>query len=264
MKVSIIIPVYNGADYIEETVQSCLTQSYLDLEIIAIDDGSKDNSYEILNRFKLQGIKVLTNGDNQGLAKTINFGVSQSSGEIVLVLGQDDILHPNHVSTKIKSFRGNVVLVHSASNVVDKNGTSTNRINGPGRRLPFKSKLFSYYVSSYNCISSCGLLFRKDAFERVKGWDESYKNYGEWLLWIKLSREGDVHFDNSITSDYRVHESNISHSFSRVEIKLGLTKYKNDIITYVNRNSGFRVRLFVKCFNLIQKLYLKFRDDSFR
>jgi glycosyltransferase involved in cell wall biosynthesis len=264
MKVTIIIPVYNGAKYIEETIQSCLSQSYCDLEVIAIDDSSKDNSYEILNKYKSRGVKVLNNDHNQGLAKTINLGVSESKGEVILILGQDDILHQGHISRKIEMFLNNVVFVHSASNVIDKDGASTHRVNCPGRRLPFKNKLFSFYISSYNCVSSCGLLFRKDAFERVGGWDESYKNYGEWLLWIKLSREGDVRFDSTITSDYRIHESNISHSFSTMKVKLDLKKYKDDTRTYVNNNFGFRVKFFVMFFCLIQSLYLKFRNDSFR
>ena len=95
-KVSIIIPVYNGEKYLRETIESCVKQNYDNLEIIIIDDCSKDNSKNIALSFKNSNISYSQNINNLGINTTINNGIKSSKGDYVLGLGQDDILPHNH------------------------------------------------------------------------------------------------------------------------------------------------------------------------
>ena len=191
MRVSIIIPVYNGEKYLYQTILSCMKQDYNEIEIIVIDDHSSDNSISIINKFKKNNIKILKNKKNLGLARSVNIGVRFCSGEVIIVLGQDDILHHDHVSSRIHFFYNNkVVLVHGVSIVIDSSGDKIKSFSIPGRKLLFKNIFFNHYISLYNYISSCGLMFSKKQFLDVGGWDETFLNYGEWLLWYKISCTG--------------------------------------------------------------------------
>ena len=91
MKVSVIIPVYNVRLYLERCVQSVLRQTYKDLEIILVDDGSKDNSGELCDQLALsdQRIRVI-HQENQGLSGARNTGIRQATGEYIIFLDSDD------------------------------------------------------------------------------------------------------------------------------------------------------------------------------
>ena len=94
-KVSVIIPVYNSEKFLSESIKSILDQSYKNIEIIAVDDGSTDNSLEILNQFKDE--IIIIHQENQGLAGALNTGIEKMNGEWFKWLSADDILKPNAV-----------------------------------------------------------------------------------------------------------------------------------------------------------------------
>lgn len=95
-KVSVIIPVYNVENYLEDCLNSMMNQTLKEIEIIAINDGSTDNSYEILKRYndKFPNIKILTQ-INSGLSATRNVGIDNSTGEYVIFIDSDDMLTEN-------------------------------------------------------------------------------------------------------------------------------------------------------------------------
>lgn len=95
--VSVIIPVYNGGIYLEPCITSIIQQSYTDLEIILIDDGSKDNSLQICRDYakREKRIQVIANGTTLGTAKTRNIGINASHGEYIAFVDDDDIIHQN-------------------------------------------------------------------------------------------------------------------------------------------------------------------------
>lgn len=99
-KVSIIIPVYNGDSYLKECLESCLTQDFRDLEIIAVNDGSTDNSWSIMNDFASKDSRIsLLTGDNQGVVYARKKGIEQASGDYLFFLDSDDILPEYSVDT---------------------------------------------------------------------------------------------------------------------------------------------------------------------
>jgi glycosyltransferase involved in cell wall biosynthesis len=98
MKLSIIIPAYNSAKYIYECVSSLSNNSTRNFEIIVINDGSIDNTGEILDNLTIQNIKVF-HTENKGLSAARNKGVHESNGEYILFLDSDDMLFPNAIDT---------------------------------------------------------------------------------------------------------------------------------------------------------------------
>ena len=97
--ISIIIPVYNAQNYIADTIRSCLKQTYSDLEVIVINDCSTDESETIVNKLVNEDkrIQYYCNKENSGVIKSINYGISVSRGEYIIVLGNDDILREKHL-----------------------------------------------------------------------------------------------------------------------------------------------------------------------
>lgn len=94
MKISIVIPMYNSENYIERSIYSALNQSYKDIEIIVVDDGSTDNSYEVALNLEKQysQIKLFKFDNNQGMASAFNKGVKEATGEFITFLASDDSL----------------------------------------------------------------------------------------------------------------------------------------------------------------------------
>jgi glycosyltransferase involved in cell wall biosynthesis len=109
--VSILIPLYNSEKYIAETIQSCLNQSYNNIEIIIVDDGSTDNSYKIAKSFENDTIKVYKQ-ENKGACAARNLAFEKSSGDYIQYLDADDILSSNKIESQLACFKqyGNNVI----------------------------------------------------------------------------------------------------------------------------------------------------------
>lgn len=98
-KISIILPVYNAEKYLRETLDSVLAQTYIDFELIALNDGSKDNSLVILRDYEKKDSRVLViDKPNSGVSDTRNIGISQAKGEYVAFLDADDLYSPEYLS----------------------------------------------------------------------------------------------------------------------------------------------------------------------
>jgi len=262
-KISIIVPVYNGGEYINETLKSCVSQGYDNYEVLIVDDSSSDNGCDIIERFiydnkdTFPSIRFLKNDINLGLAKTVNLAVQESLGEFVLILGHDDILLKDHLSTMIKCFDiPDVILASCNACVINQSGELTGQFVSNSEKLRKRTEVHTLAISQSNFICSCGLLMRRKEFLSVGGWDERFRNYGEWLLWIKLSNKGRFAFSLTKTAHYRVHSTNISQTFKRESVKLELSQYfthcKSSAVKYHNNWVSI---LKIKLFHLIQPIY---------
>ncbi|WBL41302.1 glycosyltransferase family A protein [Algoriphagus halophytocola] len=106
--VSIIIPVYNKAPFVRETLESALQQTYPNIELVLVDDGSTDGSFEILKEYfaKYPDKTKLIDQDNQGVSAATNVGIAAAKGEYIQFLDADDLLSPNKIANQIKLLQG--------------------------------------------------------------------------------------------------------------------------------------------------------------
>jgi len=242
-KVSIIIPVYNGEKFLEETIESCLKQDYENKEIIVIDDCSTDSSVGILEQY--ENIIEIKNEKNLGLNRSVNKAVNCSSGEYLLFLGHDDKLKHDHVSKIISEFDLNTVVVYCNSIIIDENSNEKYvTYNKDNERKNIKNIRFE--IAKRNIISSTGLIMRKKSFLDVGGFNENFRNYGEWHLWIKLLGKGNCKYSSQSKAYYRKHTTNISNTFTNKNIKEELIKYFN-----YSRKEAYNS--FYKEFSLVEK-----------
>ena len=108
--VSVGIPVYNGEHYIRKAVESVLSQTYTDFELIVTDDGSTDNTLQILNSIKDPRLKVVSDGKNRGIAYRLNQQIDMAHGEFFARMDADDMMMPHRLERQIKVLRDDVAV----------------------------------------------------------------------------------------------------------------------------------------------------------
>lgn len=144
--ISIILPVYNAEKYIERALKSLINQSYKNIEILCVDDGSKDNSYNIIKEFKDERIKLFRQ-ENSGPAKARNVGLSNSKGEYIMFCDADDWYEPNMCELMLETIiKQNVDFVICGCSIVDTYNTSIR-----------SKEEFNYFKLKFNGYCNIGI-----------------------------------------------------------------------------------------------------------
>lgn len=219
--VSIIVPSYNYSKYIKECILSIYNQSYSDIELIVIDDCSKDDSTDIidemLNRenFKQRFVNCvfLKNDVNHGAHYTINRGIELSKGKFVSVINADDLYAPNRIESLLKTLLlGDGDLVFSKIEVIDEYGEKLYSDEANNFRGVSQSALEKRYISHallyQNCsISTGNLLFKKDIYFKLNGF-RVFKYVHDWDFLLRASLIKEPYYDENTIYYYRIHSSN--------------------------------------------------------
>jgi glycosyltransferase involved in cell wall biosynthesis len=228
---SIIIPAYNSGHLIEETITSFLNQTFEDYEIIVVDDGSTDNTAELLNKFA-DRIQILKQ-TNQGSAVARNAGIKQAQGKYIVSFDQDDILYPHALRVYheiIKYFKNPPLIFSKQQYFGDK--TEINGENWDGKRIEciecqnFFKKNMSIGVTNSNIIA------RRDSINKVGGYQPNSFCFDDRALLYRLGLESPlVAITYPSTLGYRAHKNNASK-----DIKF-ITKGALALIANERRNS---------------------------
>jgi len=157
--VSVVIPVYNGEQYLEKTVESILNQNYHNIELILVDDGSSDESSKIMQKLKQIDTRVKPfYNKNGGVASARNFGINQAKGEFVAFCDQDDLWLPNKINKQIPLFNNpKVGLVYSGAIAKYE---MYNKESKPSFDNKYKGDVFSQLVK-INMFTCCTAVARK-------------------------------------------------------------------------------------------------------
>lgn len=205
--VSVVVPAYNQAGYLGEAIESLLSQDYPNVEIIAIDDGSTDDTGAVLARYA--GRISTMRHTNRGQAATLNRGWRAAKGEILGYLSADDTLEPNAITKAVQCLLANTqsVLAYCDFHLIDPASRRIRKVKAPD--FDFRSM-----VVNLICAPGPGAFFRRAAYEKTTGWDESYRQIPDFEFWLRLGRLGTFIRVPEVLASYRVHES--SPSFSAV------------------------------------------------
>lgn len=123
-KISVILPVYNGEKYIKQSVDSILSQTFTNFELIIIDDGSKDKSVEIIESYTDTRIRLIKNSTNRGTIESLNIGIKESRADFIARMDQDDISFPQRLQVEYDFLINNrhIAIVGSWSYIINKDG----------------------------------------------------------------------------------------------------------------------------------------------
>jgi glycosyltransferase involved in cell wall biosynthesis len=240
-KVTVVIPNFNHAGFLEARFNSVLNQTYQDFEVIYLDDGSTDESARVFTKFAGDP-RVLSakNDSNSGLPfKQWNKGARLGHGEYVWIAESDDYAESTFLSKLISVLDSNphVGLVYCKSFVIGEHGTSEEWPAGTRWERDFvddgRDECKNYLLLANTIPNASAVLFRRSIFERVGYADESMAFCGDWLLWARMLLISDVAFVSETLNYYRRHPGSVS---SRMSHSLAYLKERYRVMSNIKRN----------------------------
>ncbi len=212
--ISIITPLYNQGHFLGETLDSALSQTYQDFEIVIVNDASTDDSLSVAEKYAAQypnKIRVVCNDVNKGLAATRNVGIAHSSGEFILPLDSDDKIFPTYLEKTVSQMSEGVAVVGTWMQMeFDGTKAAPAYVGHPGSSYPIFPPNRQQILTS-NSIAVCSLIRRK-ALNQVGGYTEDFKKGSEdWCMWAAIVCSG--HWTIKIVDEYlfryRIHAASM-------------------------------------------------------
>ena len=230
--VSIVIPCYNHSQFVQETIQSVIDQDYENIELIIIDDGSKDNSVEVIQemipaceeRFVRFEFRCRP---NKGLSATLNEALKWCEGEYFSPIASDDVLMPHKISLLINNFNEEVGVVFGDAEIIDSNSKVTPlkiytpfelyNVESSSFLLLYTAARFNYKnkekFGSYetilrgNYLPAMSCLIKTDLLIAEGGWDTDF-SIEDFQMWLSLSKKTGFYLVDECVAKYRIHGDN--------------------------------------------------------
>ena len=215
--ISVIMSVYNSEKYLSESIESILNQTFSDFEFIIIDDGSIDNSLDIIEMYskKDSRIQIIRNEINIGLTKSLNKGITFAKGKYIARMDADDISMPERFKTQLEFLEKNLNIYVVGTNIICVNeaGNYLYECNFPNSPNIIKWNL---YFS--NQLAHPSVMMRSDLF-LICGYkyDESYRYAQDYELWQNISRNYQISNITKPLLIYRIMNSSISSSSNKIQ-----------------------------------------------
>ncbi len=190
--VSVIIPTYNRGWVVKEAIDSVLDQEFSDFELIVVDDGSSDNTREILGGYG-DRITVLRQ-PNRGVSAARNRGINEAAGQLIAFLDSDDLWLPGKLATQVKFFEENAdAVVHQTQEIWVRNGV---RVNPKKRHHKFSGMIFERSLALC-LVSPSAVMIKKNLFDDVGLFDENLPACEDYDLWLRISSRYPVHLTDT-------------------------------------------------------------------
>jgi len=211
--VSIVIPVYNGENYLKDAIDSALAQTYGNVEILVVNDGSADRTEEIALSYG-DRIRYFTK-ENGGVSTALNMGISKMRGEYFSWLSHDDLYRPEKIEREIAALTECPLhIAYSDYEVIDKDGATIATMDAK-KKYPEADLTFSLFPVLRQVLNGCSLLIHKSHFERAGMFDERLHFTQDYDLWFKMFRgEKLIHISKPLVM-MREHGSQVTHNYKR-------------------------------------------------
>ena len=227
--VSVIIPLYNSEQFIARAIESVKNQTYSNIEVIVVDDGSTDNSLAIAKQYESRNIHIYSQ-TNQGAQVARNFGFSHSKGKYIQYLDSDDYLTPRKIEKQVRLLENNDAMTIATSSVYIDDGYKCVLWKMPNIYHDFKNgfellvNLWYYFTPS---LAHGSYLMPRTLVECSGGWDETLlKNQdGEFFSRVLIQAQKVVYAEDE-GQVWRIQPNSISHSSNAAKIESVLRSYK--------------------------------------
>jgi hypothetical protein len=187
--VSVVMAVYNGDRFLRQAIDSILTQSFTDFELIVIDDASTDGTPQILDSYSDSRIVRLTNRQNIGQTRSLNKGLAVSRGAFIARHDADDISHPNRLQEQVAYMMANPALglLGTDYHIIDENGQilETNI-------LPVTNDELNTRLLEGNIFCHGSVIMKKEMVDKVGGYHEGFRVTQDFDLWLRLAEHGEI------------------------------------------------------------------------
>ena len=261
--VSIVLPTYNCAAFLPHSIGSILAQIYNSYEIIVVDDGSTDNTKEVLYPF-MQRIKYILLEQNKGLPTARNIGILSAHGKYIAFIDADDLWLPEKLQTDIEYFETHpeVSMVYSKHLNIDQNGRMLDEASQ--KRLP-SGNIFTQLFSEQNFIITSSVVVRKEIFETTGLFYEQLSNCQDWDMWLRIAFYFKVGGINTPLVKYRHNPHSLSKNRNNV------LKYQKMVIdkiysNFKDKENGINEKLYKKRlashYAKVGRYYLRMGDKN--
>lgn len=185
--VSIVIPVYNGSNYLKDAIESALAQTYRNIEIIVVNDGSNDDGATMKIATSYRDKIRYFEKPNGGVASALNLGIQNMKGEYFSWLSHDDLYYPNKIESQLEFYKKGIIkndtILYSNYTIINVSGKIQSNVVLDQALLKFK-KLYGLYRG---CLNGCTLLIPKSILDNLGGFDEKLRYTQDYDLWFRAS-----------------------------------------------------------------------------
>jgi GT2 family glycosyltransferase len=223
-KVSVLMSVLNGQEFLRPAVDSVLAQTFADFEFIIIDNASRDDTPAILASYSDPRIVPLRNDRVRSLTQSLNKGLQAARGEYIARLDADDVAAPDRLAQQVAFLDGNldVLLVGSGARAIDEAGRVIGRIDPPRT----SADLYDALAFS-NPIVHSAAMFRREAAVALGGYPETFVYAQDLALWLKMAQRGRIGMVPAQLIDLREHKSQATQSPA-----LAITRHRESIAIF--------------------------------
>ncbi|EKN71336.1 glycosyl transferase family protein [Neobacillus bataviensis LMG 21833] len=264
VKISIILPVYNGEKFLPDCINSVLNQTYNDFELIIVNDGSKDKSEFVIEQIKSSKIKYYYK-ENGGVASARSYGINKSNGEFICFIDQDDMWENNYLKNVVQGLEtsdfvytnGHIILNKIVNGkIYDNKQTEINNENNGLKRL----------LEQNFIISPSQIGIRKSIVDKIGLFHESLSGSGadDWDYWIRVFTIENIRikYIEDPLIRYRLHDSNNSYNYDKMyQCKIEIIEKHKEII--IKKYSIYFYRR-IKAYNTFLYSYYNLKDRKFK
>lgn len=223
-KISIITPSYNHEKYVKHFIESVLSQTEQDFELVIVDDNSTDNNVAEIKKFNDERIILIQHEYNKGINAGLNSAFSRARGKYIVYMSSDDVFEPNHleVTSKYLEEHPEIDVYYSSLSLIDDyNNPIEERQKHYAIKQTDKYELLKKCFMKGNPLPSPGMVIRREAFEKIYPLDLSTIQFQDYLMHIRLLLNGDVHLSEQKLVKYRIisQATNISAKSSVVLVR---------------------------------------------
>jgi glycosyltransferase involved in cell wall biosynthesis len=207
--------VYNAELHINKTLKSVLSSSYNSFELVIIDDGSTDNSMNIINRYDDNRIKIYDK-INSGLIETLNYGINKCSNEIIMRMDADDIISNVKIERQLYKFqKDKPILLGTEGYIIDDNDKIKGEIKLPLNHEDIITSMMKFESS----LIHPSIMTYKSVLKKIDFYSSKIKHAEDYDLFLRLSKLGEISNLNEKLIYIRKNENNISHKHAREQIE---------------------------------------------
>ena len=254
-KVSVLMTVYNTATYLDRSISSIINQTYKNFELIIIDDGSKDGSKKIINKYKNKKIKKFFFKKNIGRINALKYAIKKSSGNYIAILDSDDVSNTNRLSAQIKFFkrRKELMLLGSRVNFIDDKNRKL--FSYPKRDDAIN---FNEVIHFRNIFPFSSVIFRKELLKKVSLFSKKIKNDFDNDFILRVKKKYKIFLIPKILGKFTKRENSLTYckrlSNQRSSDLLNILKYSKN-----NFHLSLKIKLIIYLKIFRENLSIQFR-----
>jgi glycosyltransferase involved in cell wall biosynthesis len=205
-KITVLMTVYNGEKYLREAIDSILNQTFTDFELLIINDGSTDNTPEILRSYDDPRIEIVRNFENLGRPKSLNIGLGLAKGEYIAIMDADDISFPDRFTKEVNYLDNNpdVAMVGTGRENIDENGKLIDVFIPP--KIVSVERLLKA-----NPFQHSSVIFRKEIIIEAGNYCNLMQGTEDFYLWLKLIRNHHLHNIPEVLGKYRIYKNSLTY-----------------------------------------------------